>query len=296
MVSVAAAGLLLPSNGDRGRNNEPKEGTISDDNNTQNTEEENSLVQNTLQVLSIPRVQFLFLASFVRFRSGLMIGVWAAPYYKQAFPDNATEYAVVNALIVGALGMSSGILGGYIADGLGTWIKDTKDEVSLSSSGITSIVHEYFNEQTIRLLVPIVGSLLAIPAWYLTMHTNVIATDATNAFEIAMFWLAVEYLVAECWFGPTIAVLQFTVGASNRGTAQGLFVLTGALANLAPTLLGLIYGSQVTDQSTSSTEVLADLLSAGVCMGYLLSSIFFAVSVGASGESSLESANRRLRR
>ena len=190
VVSVAAAGLLLPSDGDRGRNNEPKEGALSDNNNTQNAEEEKSLVQNTLQVLSIPRVQFLFLASFVRFRSGLMIGVWAAPHYKQAFPDNATEYAVVNALIVGALGMSSGLLGGYIADGLGTWIKDTKDEVSLSSSGITSIVHEYFNEQTIRLLVPIVGSLLAIPAWYLTTHTNVIATDATNAFDIAMFWLA----------------------------------------------------------------------------------------------------------
>ena len=79
VVSVAAAGLLLPSDGDRGRNNEPKEGALSDDNNTQNAEEEKSLVQNTLQLLSIPRVQFLFLASFVRFCLGLMIGVWAAP-------------------------------------------------------------------------------------------------------------------------------------------------------------------------------------------------------------------------
>jgi uncharacterized membrane protein YjfL (UPF0719 family) len=95
-----------------------------------------------------------------------------------------------------------------------------------------------------------------------------------------------EYLVAECWFGPTIAVLQSTVGTSRTGTAQGMFVLTGAMGNFAPTLLGLMYGNQITDQSSSSSsEVLANLLAWGVCSGYLLSSIFFAVSVRASGES-----------
>ncbi len=94
-----------------------------------------------------------------------------------------------------------------------------------------------------------------------------------------------EYLVAECWFGPTIAVLQSTVGTSRTGTAQGMFVLTGAMGNLAPTLLGWIYGNQITDQSSSSPEVLANLLAWGVCSGYLLSSIFFAASVRASGKS-----------
>lgn len=279
-VSIAAVGLLLPSDGDRDRNNELKEELISPDSMMQikSQGEENGPFQNTLQILSIPRVRFIFLASFFRFCSGLMIGVWAAPYYKQTFPDNASEYAVVNALIVGGMGMSSGILGGYIADRLGTWYRETK-EVDTT----TSIIHDYFDEQTIRLLLPIFGSLFAIPAWYLTTHT----TSSTNAFEIAMAWLAIEYLVAECWFGPTIAVLQSTVGKSRTGTAQGMFVLTGALGNFAPTLLGLIYGNQITDQSSSSSEVLANLLAWGVCSGYLLSSIFFAVSVRASGESTL---------
>lgn len=90
--------------------------------------------------------------------------------------------------------------------------------------------------------------------------------------------------IAECWFGPTIAVLQSTLGQSRTGTAQGMFVLTGALANLAPTLLGSIYGNQISGQlvSSSSPEILANLLAWGVCAGYLLSSIFFAVSAGAS--------------
>jgi len=281
-VSAAAAGLLLPSDGDRNSKDKTQEVQLPDDP-KQNAGEENSLVQNTKKILSIPRVQFLFLASFLRFCSGLMIGVWAAPYYKQAFPDNASEYSVVNAFIVGGMGLTSGILGGYVADKLGAWIRETKEEAS-SSSGPSSIVREFFDEQSIPLLLPIVGSTLAIPAWYLTTHA---AGTTDDAFKIAMFWLAAEYLVAECWFGPTIAVLQSTVGDSNRGTAQGLFVLTGALGNLAPTILGGMYGNQITGStsSTSSSEVLANLLGWGVCGGYLLSSIFFVVSVRADGQS-----------
>ncbi len=183
-LSIAAVGLLLPSDGDRDNKNELKEELVSPDITMQikSEGEENGPFQNTLRILSIPRVRFIFLASFFRFCSGLMIGVWAAPYYKQTFPDNASEYAVVNALIVGGMGMSSGILGGYIADRLGTWYRETKD-----GDKATSIIHDYFDEQTIRLLLPIFGSLFAIPAWYLTTHT----TSSTYGFEIAMAWLAI---------------------------------------------------------------------------------------------------------
>lgn len=264
-VSAAAAGLLLPSDRDRDKTRDIQNEVV-----VSVPEEEISIVQNALGILSIPRVRFLFIASFFRFCSGLMIGVWAAPFYKQAFPDNAASYAIVNALIVGGLGMGSGILGGYIADGLGTWIKETKEESSFP------IIRKNFDEQTIRLLLPIIGSILAIPAWYLTTHT----TSAANAFEITMAWLAIEYLVAECWFGPTITVLQSTVGASRRGTAQGMFVLTGAMGNLAPSVLGWIISRS--SNSSSTSEVLANLLAWGVCSGYALSSLFFIVSVRSS--------------
>jgi MFS family permease len=264
-VSAAAASLLLPSDGDR------KKRGIQNDVAVPVPEEETSIVQDALGILSIPRVRFLFIASFFRFCSGLMIGVWAAPFYKQAFPDNAAEYAIINALIVGGLGMGSGILGGYIADGLGTWIKEAKDESSFP------IIRKNFDEHTIRLLLPIIGSTLAIPAWYLTTH----ATSEANAFEITMAFLAIEYLVAECWFGPTITVLQSTVGASRRGTAQGMFVLTGALGNLAPSVLGWIISRS--SNSSSTSEVLANLLAWGVCSGYALSSLFFVASVRSGG-------------
>lgn len=277
VVSAAAAGVLLPSDSDRDNTQNKQQDDEAGDAlvQMQQQKEENSLLQNSLEILSIPRVRYLFLASFFRFCSGLMIAVWKAPYYKAAFPGDASSFALQNALIIGVIGAGSGIAGGYIADGLGAWIKEAKDK-----EGSPSIVLEYFDEQSIRLLLPIIGSLLAIPTFYFTTHSP-------DAFETAMLWLSLEYLVAECWLGSTIAVLQSTVGSTKAGTAQGMFVLTGALGNLAPTLLGWIYGNQVTEQSSSSAQ-LGNLLAMGVCAGYLLSSIFFAVSVSASGESNIK--------
>ena len=274
VVSIVVAGLFLPSDDDRNSDKVSQEGNMQ-----QNSQEETNLVQNTLQLLSIPRVRYIYFGSFIRFCSGLMIAIWKATYYKETFPDNTSEFAIVNALIVGVIGLSSGILGGSIADGLSTWIQ----KQDTNQDGLKSIASEYFNDQTIRLLLPIIGSLVAIPFFYLTTHTK---STTNDAFEAAMFWLALEYVVAECWFGPTTAVLQSSVDSSKTGQAQGLFVLTGAMGNLAPSLLGVVYGNQIATQSSlSSSQVLGNLLSFGVCLGYLLSSILFALAVNASSES-----------
>ncbi|KAL7467164.1 hypothetical protein ACHAXS_007415 [Conticribra weissflogii] len=280
VLSVVVSGLLLPSDGDRDVKLET-EGAL--DLELDKKGNSPAMIGDTLQILSIPRVRYLFLASLFRFSSGLMIGVWKAPYFKEAFADDAATFAVLNAFVVGLMGLSSGIVGGYIADWVGGWISEAKKQGNDSASSISLALQNIFDEKTVRLLIPIVGSILAIPTWYLTTHTG----KGDNAFQFAMFWLSLEYLVAECWFGPTIAVLQTSVGTSKTGTAQGIFVLTGAVGNVAPTILGLLYGNQVANlpSTTSSNEVLADLLGWGVCAGYFLSAIFFAVSVFASGES-----------
>jgi predicted MFS family arabinose efflux permease len=208
-------------------------------------------------ILSLPKIRWLFAGSFFRFCSGLCIGVWAAPYFKLAFPDDSSSYAITNALIVGLCGVTSGLVGGWFADKAALRAREFGME---SNAG--------------RLLIPIVGSLLAVPAWFLTAHSL--------TFENAMSWLAIEYLVAECWFGPTVAVLQSEVGKSQGGTAQGLFTLTGAIGNLAPSLLGIMYGQQVsvTDNMriSSNSEMLSTLLANSVCVGYLLSAVCFVMS------------------
>ena len=236
------AAILLP--------NDPKESvsiaikeTVT---NQETSTPSGSISEQVTKVLATPRIQWLFLASFLRFCSGLMIGVWSAPYFRMVFSEQQSDYAVAQAIITAGCGVISGLLGGYIAD-------------TISSNGQGDVGR--------KLWVPVVGSLLAAPAWYMSVHSE-------ESFTTAMTFLAVEYFVAECWFGPTVSVLQSTVGPAIGGTAQGLFTVTGAVGNLAPSLLGFLYASQTDESSTT----LANLLSVGICGGYVSSAACFAIA------------------
>lgn len=234
---------------------DPKE--EKDVDSTESDESSASAFEEVQQVLSSNRVQLLFLASFLRFCSGLLIGVWSAPYFRELFPDNASDYAVAQAAITATCGIISGVIGGAIADRL-TSTGDDDDDDGTDRVGR-------------QLWVPVAGNLLATPAWYM-------AITSENSFQLAMVWLAVEYLVAECWFGPTVSVLQSSVGKKIGGTAQGLFTVTGAIGNLAPAVLGFVYDQQQQQSGASSSEDLTNLLAISVCGCYILSAFCFGAS------------------
>lgn len=230
------------------------------------------LLADAYDVLATDRARWLFLAVFFRFCAGFLIGVWSAPYFKLAFPDDSSSFAVVNAVIVGACGVTSGLVGGAASDWFGVeaplWGK--KGE---------------WDESSGRLIVPFLGAILAIPVWY--------AVVSARTFDEAMVWLAIKYLVAECWFGPAIAVLQATVPSRLGGTAQGMFTLTSAMGNLAPTSMGVLFcwatdaaAGSLNDSGTQApllgvgdgrAEILAGLLGGAVCGAYLLSGVCFAL-------------------
>merc|ERR1740124_116042 len=255
LVSAGLCALLLPAdpkmqhiNDSPERTSQLKESAIDD---------QSSPFTDVTDILSNSRVQWLFGASFLRFCAGLCIGVWSATYFKLAFPDDSTSYAVINALIVGFCGVSSGVFGGWAAD------KST----SLSAQ---------FNwdDNVGRLLIPVVGSALAVPTWWLTIHAS--------TFNGAMFWLAAEYLVADCWFGPTVAVLQSEVQKKQGGTALGMFTLTGAIGNLAPSLIGILYGNAKVAGGVEEGLILSGILSNGICIFYFLSAICFVIAASSS--------------
>lgn len=204
------------------------------------------------QILKTPRLQWLYLASFLRFASGLCIGVWSAPFFRMKYVDYQSQYAVTQAIISAGLASFSGLLGGAVADWWSSSSPTSRDPIGK------------------RLWIPVIGSVLAAPAWFFAVQTG-------TPFEAAMCWLAVEYLVAECWFGPTISTLQSTVNVRVGGTAQGLLTLTGGIANLAPSVLGYFYGQLQQPSSTNCGE-LSMLLTAFVCFGYVSSAFCFAAA------------------
>lgn len=244
------------------------------------------------EAVSITRVQWIYLASFLRFCSGITIGVWSAPYFRMVFFDNQEQYSVVQAGISAILATVSGLLGGAAADYL------SQQQIKLTTNKDMD-TFEYDDPVGRRLWVPVIGSVLAAPTWYLAVNAGV---GEASSFELSMFWLAVEYFVAECWFGPTISSLQTTVASRKiGGTAQGLFSLTGAAANSAPAILGYIYGQAVTASADStaagaasnSGEDLSTLLIGFVCVGYLSSAACFAMASLAGPPKDLHAINTK---
>lgn len=94
LFSVGVSALMLPLDAER---NEMHSKKGEDPSIKENSKP--SLIRNAIEILTIPGLQYLLLASFFRFSAGLVIAVWAAPYYKQTFPDSTAEYAIVNAFI-----------------------------------------------------------------------------------------------------------------------------------------------------------------------------------------------------
>jgi MFS family permease len=265
ITSAVIVGLLLPGDSLDKSSTKASEAAVLDKKNA--NEDERSFFQDVSEAVSSSRAKWIFLGSFFRFSSGLCIGVWSAPFFRMTFPDNAGEYAVVQAFITAIGGSVSGIIGGAAADYLSTAAGESENRTEKNLA---------LDQNGRRLWVPVIGSLLAAPTWYLAVHS-------TDSFQVAMVWLAVEYLVAECWFGPTISTLLSTVPSKIGGTAQGMFTLTGGVANLAPTILGYLYGQASGIEESSG---LLTLLSAAVCFGYVSSAFCFAMGAKSQPPSS----------
>ena len=124
-------------------------------------------------------VKFILLATGFRFCAGYSIGCWSSPYFRARFPDQQAVFSIVNAAIIAGCGSLSAFCGGLVCDSFTRRLKRQCGDV--------------------KMLVSMLGCILAIPAWILSVR----APD----FWPAMLFLALETFVAECWMGPTLAVL-----------------------------------------------------------------------------------------
>ena len=187
----------------------------------------------------------LLAATAVRFAAGFTIGVWAIPCLRASFAGN--DVGSGYALVVGVFGFVSALLGGAAADGLAARAPPERRDAA-------------------RALVPAAGSLVAAPLWVLALQAP--------SYGIAIALLAAEFLVAECWIGPTTAPLQQAVPAASRGAAQGCFTALTLVGGLAPLAVGA-----AVDRSDGGLE-LVPAVAAAVAAAYVVSSLLFLVAAG----------------
>jgi MFS family permease len=190
-------------------------------------------------VLAPRSVRWLLCGATARLFAGFAIGAWAAPYFRSAFPSRAGEYALINALIVAGGGTLSAVSGGLLADRLS------------GLSGQKATPHR-------AALLPMLGALAAIPFWLCAVRSDV--------FGVAMGGLLAAYLLAECWYGATIAMLQGALPQRVWGAAQGTLNCVQVVANLSPLIIGALH---------TRGAPLRQLLSVAVPVSYVLTAFCF---------------------
>ena len=182
------------------------------------------------EVAATKEAKLLLIATGLRFCAGFSIAIWKAPFIFNKFPGVAEQFGGSNAAIVAGGGLLSTLAGGYISDRL---TNPTNPDTIPKA----------------RAWVPAIGSLLAAPAWA--------AFILAPTPELTAAALLVEYLVAECWFGPTLAALFNVVSPDRRGSAQGLFSVLTAVGNTAPILIGAFAGGNLGDYPLSTVLMVA---------------------------------------
>jgi len=223
------------------------------------------------EVLSPRLSQLLLSASVLRFCAGFSIVIWKAPFVFAKFPNSEFAFAGGNAAVVALGGLASTVLGGYLSDVLANPRDASRKPLS-------------------RSWVSAVGSLLAAPCWAGFLL-------AASPEQAAAFLLA-EYLVAECWFGPTLASLFSAVPVRRRGAAQGVFSVLTAVGNLGPVAVGQLSNLDVFNHpqgtlmqrmmdAISSTATAGGGIDVGavgasllcvVCGAYVVSAALFALA------------------
>uniref|UniRef100_A0A7S2Y1D3 Major facilitator superfamily (MFS) profile domain-containing protein n=1 Tax=Fibrocapsa japonica TaxID=94617 RepID=A0A7S2Y1D3_9STRA len=176
-------------------------------------EESLSMIESFKKVLSNRLIITLLAAGTMRYIGGNAISAYLPVYFDAAFPEQSKAYSYINASVVAFGGALSSYMGGWIAD---RW--------------------EMSGGRHARVWVPALGSLLACPFVVLTM--------AASNFHVAMMGLYFEFLFAECWFGPTMSVIQSTLPPRLFATGVSVFAcLSTFMGSLATWVMGAYLAS-----------------------------------------------------
>lgn len=202
-------------------------------------EKDYSVKDSVLIIFTDKLVVLLILGGMVRFMAGYAIGSYLPDFYSQIYPDFNTIYSYLNASVVSVGGALSSYLGGFLAD---KW--------------------EQAGQSRARMYIPAIGALLGIPTFLCVL--------LVPSFYASMFFLFLEYLAAECWFGPAISVLQKALPSRVRGVGIGTYSFFTTIAGSFMTyIVGVILDDYTSDGALKYT------LGIGVCGSYFVCGLIF---------------------
>ncbi|KAG5187986.1 major facilitator superfamily domain-containing protein [Tribonema minus] len=169
--------------------------------------------------------------------AGYVTNIYLPVFYAARFAQDAALYAVLNATAKALCGAASAYVGGRAAD---AW----------RASG----------QPRADLLIPAAGAAGAAPLLALALYAP--------SFAPSVAALALLYLLAECWSGPTMGALARALPPAARGTGLAAYTLASTVAGSAAVWA---VGRTVGDSSSSGgadVAVLARAVAVGGCGAY----------------------------
>lgn len=166
-----------------------------------------------------PTCRWATIGGSFRFFGGYSIAFFMPAFFNGVYPDTIDEdsgatlipyttyYFIANAFIVSGCGFVSSIVGGKVSD-------------KYEKKG-------YF---MIKAYVCIYAGVVGIP-------TSIFCLLFQNSFWFSIVFLALEYLNAECWFSPAIAMVLNTISPENRGFAVSAYIFCCTIAGTFATWL-----------------------------------------------------------
>merc|ERR1711998_245845 len=208
------------------------------------SEEKLSAMESMKLIFTNPKVFVLIAAASIRFCGGYAIAGYLPDVYATDFASYSTIYGYLNAWVVGMGSFASSITGGYITS---MWVK---------------------TEPRANYYVPAIGCVLGCP--FIT-----IACLSGNFYVSMLCGLFMEYVVAECWFGPYMASLQASVPARVRGLAVAVMMFSATFfGSLCVLLMGIWYD----DCCNGSGDYIKYIVLYTVLVTYLCSAVLFLVA------------------
>jgi len=113
--------------------------------------------------------------------------------------------------------------------------------------------------------VPGLGAMMALLPLYGVL-------EADSSFEVAISMLFFSYLLAECWFGPALSIIQSRVEQESRAFAISIYLFLGSMVgNVSPLIISNL------DDGVSDSK-LGSLLFACVVFSYVSCTVFFVIA------------------
>jgi predicted MFS family arabinose efflux permease len=154
-------------------------------------------VDHMYTLLTNPRVLLLIAAASVRSSGGWIISAYLPIYYSRAFVNMGVQFGVINGLIVGTGGMFSSYVGGVIAARWG----------DAFPGGVAWL--------------PAVSSLSALVPMTVTLYAK--------SFNVSLVAWCLQVVLAECWLGPGMTILQMEVPPDAMGLAVTILLFANTV-------------------------------------------------------------------